>query len=86
MPLTFSASPLPPQDRSDHEVEKVKSALILCYGQVAKQAPQELVLSRIDADILRNVFLYFNTKVRPAASRQEGQLTAAGSCFGPQDR
>ncbi|XP_039177275.1 maestro heat-like repeat-containing protein family member 1 isoform X3 [Crotalus tigris] len=50
------------KDRSDHEAEKVKSALILCYGQVAKHAPRELVLSRIDADILRNVFLYFNTK------------------------
>ncbi|KAM3839577.1 maestro heat-like repeat-containing protein family member 1 isoform 4-T5 [Vipera latastei] len=50
------------KDRSDHEVEKVKSALILCYGHVAKHAPRELVLSRIDADILRNVFLYFNTK------------------------
>ncbi|XP_058035029.1 maestro heat-like repeat-containing protein family member 1 isoform X2 [Ahaetulla prasina] len=51
------------KDRSDHEVEKVKSTLILCYGFVAKQAPRELVLARLDADILRNVFLYFNTKV-----------------------
>ncbi|XP_053100905.1 maestro heat-like repeat-containing protein family member 1 isoform X2 [Hemicordylus capensis] len=51
------------KDRSDHEVEKVKSALILCYGYVARHAPQELVLARVDADILRNIFLYFNTKV-----------------------
>ncbi|XP_070604565.1 LOW QUALITY PROTEIN: maestro heat-like repeat-containing protein family member 1 [Erythrolamprus reginae] len=51
------------KDRSDHEVEKVKSTLILCYGYVAKQAPRELVLARLDADILRNVFFYFNTKV-----------------------
>ncbi|KAM6454656.1 maestro heat-like repeat-containing protein family member 1 isoform 3-T3 [Liasis olivaceus] len=51
------------KDRSDHEVEKVKSTLILCYGYVAKHAPRELVLARIDADILRNIFLYFNTKV-----------------------
>ncbi|XP_034275891.1 maestro heat-like repeat-containing protein family member 1 isoform X1 [Pantherophis guttatus] len=51
------------KDRSDHEVEKVKSSLILCYGYVAKQAPRELVLARLDADILRNVFFYFNTKV-----------------------
>ncbi|KAH0617331.1 hypothetical protein JD844_015380 [Phrynosoma platyrhinos] len=52
-----------PQDRSDHEVEKVKSTLILCYGYVARHAPGELVLARIDTEILRNVFLYFNTKV-----------------------
>ncbi|XP_033011909.1 maestro heat-like repeat-containing protein family member 1 isoform X4 [Lacerta agilis] len=50
------------KDRSDNEVEKVKSTLILCYGFVAKHAPKELVLARIDADILRNIFLYFNTK------------------------
>ncbi|XP_061463180.1 maestro heat-like repeat-containing protein family member 1 isoform X2 [Rhineura floridana] len=51
------------KDRSDNEVEKVKSTLILCYGYVAKHAPKELVLARIEADILRNIFLYFNTKV-----------------------
>ncbi|XP_063155850.1 maestro heat-like repeat-containing protein family member 1 isoform X1 [Candoia aspera] len=51
------------KDRSDNEAEKVKSTLILCYGYVAKHAPRELVLARIDADILRNIFLYFNTKV-----------------------
>ncbi|XP_060099020.1 maestro heat-like repeat-containing protein family member 1 [Heteronotia binoei] len=51
------------KDRSDHEVEKVKSTLILCYGYVARYAPSELVLARIDADILRNIFFYFNTKV-----------------------
>uniref|UniRef100_A0A8D0HSA9 Maestro heat like repeat family member 1 n=1 Tax=Sphenodon punctatus TaxID=8508 RepID=A0A8D0HSA9_SPHPU len=50
------------KDRSDTEVEKVKSALILCYGSVAVHAPRELVLARIEADILRNIFQYFNTK------------------------
>ncbi|XP_006830837.1 PREDICTED: maestro heat-like repeat-containing protein family member 1 isoform X2 [Chrysochloris asiatica] len=51
------------KDRSESEVEKMKSALILCYGQVAVQAPRELVLARVEADILRNMFQYFNTKV-----------------------
>uniref|UniRef100_A0ABM5GD29 Maestro heat-like repeat-containing protein family member 1 isoform X1 n=1 Tax=Pogona vitticeps TaxID=103695 RepID=A0ABM5GD29_9SAUR len=51
------------KDRSDNEVEKVKSTLILCYGCVAKHAPRELVLARIEDSILRNIFLYFNTKV-----------------------
>ncbi|XP_027713438.1 maestro heat-like repeat-containing protein family member 1 isoform X2 [Vombatus ursinus] len=50
------------KDRSDTEVDKVKSTLILCYGQVAMHAPQELVLARIESHILRNVFQYFNTK------------------------
>uniref|UniRef100_A0A8C4UL78 Maestro heat like repeat family member 1 n=1 Tax=Falco tinnunculus TaxID=100819 RepID=A0A8C4UL78_FALTI len=51
------------KDRSDTEVEKIKSTLILCYGYVAVYAPKELVLSRIEADILKNIFQYFNTKV-----------------------
>uniref|UniRef100_A0A663N4H3 Maestro heat like repeat family member 1 n=1 Tax=Athene cunicularia TaxID=194338 RepID=A0A663N4H3_ATHCN len=50
------------KDRSDNEVEKIKSTLILCYGYVAVYAPKELVLSRIEADILKNIFQYFNTK------------------------
>lgn len=44
-------------------MEKIKSTLILCYGYVAACAPKELVLSRMEADILKNIFQYFNTKV-----------------------
>uniref|UniRef100_A0A8C3Q2H5 Maestro heat like repeat family member 1 n=1 Tax=Chrysolophus pictus TaxID=9089 RepID=A0A8C3Q2H5_CHRPC len=51
------------KDRSDHEVEKIKSALILCYGFVAVHAPRELLLSRLEADILKNISQYFSTKV-----------------------
>ncbi|XP_077022638.1 maestro heat-like repeat-containing protein family member 1 isoform X3 [Tamandua tetradactyla] len=50
------------KDRNESEVEKVKSALILCYGHVAAQAPRELVLARVESDILRNIFQYFYTK------------------------
>ncbi|XP_069322861.1 maestro heat-like repeat-containing protein family member 1 isoform X3 [Eulemur rufifrons] len=50
------------KDRSENEVEKVKSALILCYGHVAAQAPRELMLARVESDILRNMFQYFSTK------------------------
>lgn len=45
------------------EVEKVKSTLILCYGQVALNAPPEKILNRIDQDILRSISKHFNTKV-----------------------
>ncbi|XP_040289128.1 maestro heat-like repeat-containing protein family member 1 isoform X2 [Bufo bufo] len=51
------------KDRADVDLEKIKSALILCYGYVAVHAPIELVLPRVESDILRNVFLYFHTKV-----------------------
>ncbi|XP_029386983.1 maestro heat-like repeat-containing protein family member 1 isoform X2 [Mus pahari] len=50
------------KDRSEHEVERMKSSLILCYGHVAAQAPRELVLARVESDILRNMFQCFNTK------------------------
>lgn len=44
-------------------MERVKGALILCYGHVAALAPRELVLPKVESDILRNMFQYFNTKV-----------------------
>ncbi|KAM3873621.1 maestro heat-like repeat-containing protein family member 1 [Diretmus argenteus] len=51
------------KERNDVELEKVKSTLILCYGQVALNAPQEQILKRIDRDILRCISKHFNTKV-----------------------
>ncbi|XP_012924665.1 maestro heat-like repeat-containing protein family member 1 isoform X2 [Heterocephalus glaber] len=51
------------KDRSEHEVEKVKSALILCYGHVAAQAPRSLVLAKVESNILPNMFHCFNNKV-----------------------
>ncbi|KAK9513462.1 hypothetical protein VZT92_026993 [Zoarces viviparus] len=51
------------KERNDVEVEKVKSTLILCYGQVALNAPPEKILTRIDQDILRCITKHFNTKV-----------------------
>uniref|UniRef100_A0A1A8JGS9 Maestro heat-like repeat family member 1 n=1 Tax=Nothobranchius kuhntae TaxID=321403 RepID=A0A1A8JGS9_NOTKU len=50
------------KERNDVEVEKVKSTLILCYGQVALNAPPEKILNRIDQDILRSISKHFNTK------------------------
>ncbi|XP_072316120.1 maestro heat-like repeat-containing protein family member 1 isoform X2 [Eucyclogobius newberryi] len=50
------------KDRNEVEVEKVKSTLILCYGQVALHAPPEKILNRIDQDILQNINKHFNTK------------------------
>ncbi|XP_017265503.1 maestro heat-like repeat-containing protein family member 1 isoform X2 [Kryptolebias marmoratus] len=50
------------KERNEVEVEKVKSTLILCYGQVALNAPPEKILNRIDQDILRCISKHFNTK------------------------
>lgn len=62
-PYLSSPSSFCPQERNDVEVEKVKSTLILCYGQVALNAPPEKILDRIDQDILRSISKHFNTKV-----------------------
>ncbi|KAB1257806.1 Maestro heat-like repeat-containing protein family member 1 [Camelus dromedarius] len=51
------------KDRSENEAEKVKSALILCYGHVAARAPRELVLAKAESDIFRNMSQCFSTKV-----------------------
>lgn len=51
------------KDRSDNDIDKVKGTLILCYGHVAAQAPRELLLARVESDILRNMFQCFSTKV-----------------------
>nr|XP_055170134.1 maestro heat-like repeat-containing protein family member 1 isoform X1 [Nyctereutes procyonoides] len=50
------------KDRNENEVEKLKGTLILCYGHVAARAPRELVLAKVESDILRNIFQYFSTK------------------------
>lgn len=56
-------------------MEKVKGALILCYGHVAARAPRELVLARAESDILRNTFQCFSTKVGAWTGVQGGALT-----------
>ncbi|XP_043923633.1 maestro heat-like repeat-containing protein family member 1 isoform X2 [Protopterus annectens] len=50
------------KDKNDVDIEKLKSALILCYGYIALHAPDNLILSRIETDILRNMVHHFNTK------------------------
>ncbi|TNN35469.1 Maestro heat-like repeat-containing protein family member 1 [Liparis tanakae] len=50
------------KERNDVEVEKVKSTLILCYGQVAFNAPPDQILTRMDQDVLRCISKHFNTK------------------------
>lgn len=51
------------KDKNDVDIEKMKSTLILCYGYVALNAPEDRLLIRLDNDILRNISKLFNTKV-----------------------
>ncbi|XP_062848509.1 maestro heat-like repeat-containing protein family member 1 isoform X2 [Trichomycterus rosablanca] len=50
------------KDKNDVDVEKMKSTLILCYGYVALNAPEDQLLIRLDNDILRSISKLFNTK------------------------
>ncbi|XP_060777885.1 maestro heat-like repeat-containing protein family member 1 isoform X2 [Neoarius graeffei] len=50
------------KDKNDVDVEKMKSTLILCYGYVALNAPEDQLLIRLDNDILHNISKLFNTK------------------------
>lgn len=51
------------QDKNEVDVEKMKSTLILCYGYVALNAPEDQILTRIDGEILKSISKHFNTKV-----------------------
>ncbi|XP_018587460.2 maestro heat-like repeat-containing protein family member 1 [Scleropages formosus] len=51
------------KDKSDVDMEKVKSTLILSYGYVALHAPEDKILGRIDSEILHSMSRHFNTKV-----------------------
>ncbi|XP_070238671.1 maestro heat-like repeat-containing protein family member 1 isoform X4 [Bos mutus] len=51
------------KNRSESEANKVRSALILCYGHVAAGAPRELLLARVEADLFWNMSQCFSTKV-----------------------
>uniref|UniRef100_UPI00398E3EAB maestro heat-like repeat-containing protein family member 1 n=1 Tax=Pristiophorus japonicus TaxID=55135 RepID=UPI00398E3EAB len=54
------SSPFP---QVDNHIMKVKSTLILCYGQIMSRCPRDLILPRIETDILHNVLALFNTKM-----------------------
>ncbi|XP_063055853.1 maestro heat-like repeat-containing protein family member 1 isoform X2 [Engraulis encrasicolus] len=51
------------KDKNEVDVEKMKSTLILCYGYVALNAPEDKILSRIDTEVLKSISKHFNTKV-----------------------
>uniref|UniRef100_UPI00398F3B03 maestro heat-like repeat-containing protein family member 1 n=1 Tax=Pristiophorus japonicus TaxID=55135 RepID=UPI00398F3B03 len=52
-----------PFHQVDNHIMKVKSTLILCYGQIMSRCPRDLILPRIETDIQHNVLALFNTKM-----------------------
>ncbi|XP_051871929.1 maestro heat-like repeat-containing protein family member 1 isoform X2 [Pristis pectinata] len=50
------------KDKSDMEVEKAKSTLILCYGYLTLHAPEDQILPRVEKDVVKQVLSHFNTK------------------------
>uniref|UniRef100_UPI00398EC6BC maestro heat-like repeat-containing protein family member 1 n=1 Tax=Pristiophorus japonicus TaxID=55135 RepID=UPI00398EC6BC len=52
-----------PFHQVDNHIMKVKSTLILCYGQIMSRCPRDLILPRIETDILHNVLALFNTRM-----------------------
>ena len=52
------------QDKSEADVEKIKSTVMLCYGYLTLYASADLVVSRLEANILKNISPYLaNVKV-----------------------
>ncbi|XP_032927578.1 maestro heat-like repeat-containing protein family member 1 [Catharus ustulatus] len=51
------------KERSEGELEKLRSGLVLCYGRVAEAAPPELLHSRLESQILKNLLQHGHTKV-----------------------
>ncbi|XP_059158762.1 maestro heat-like repeat-containing protein family member 1 isoform X2 [Physella acuta] len=49
------------KDKSEVNVEQVKATLMLCYGFVALYSPPSLIISRMEATILRSISPYFPT-------------------------
>ncbi|XP_067829319.1 maestro heat-like repeat-containing protein family member 1 [Heptranchias perlo] len=51
------------KDQGAIEIMKLKSTLILCYGHLILHCPKDLILPRIETDILQNVLNHYNIKI-----------------------
>ncbi|XP_071276135.1 maestro heat-like repeat-containing protein family member 1, partial [Agelaius tricolor] len=50
------------KDRSEAEQEKLRAALVLCYGRVAAAAPPELLRSRLEPQLLQRLLQHGHSK------------------------
>ncbi|XP_062573049.1 maestro heat-like repeat-containing protein family member 1, partial [Saccostrea cucullata] len=47
------------KDKSEVDIERIKATLMLCYGYVALFSPVSLIVSRMEATILRSITPHF---------------------------
>ncbi|XP_023804499.1 maestro heat-like repeat-containing protein family member 1, partial [Cyanistes caeruleus] len=59
------------KERSEGELEKLRSGLVLCYGRVAEAAPPELLHSRLESQILKNLLENGHTKGKTGLGSRE---------------
>ncbi|XP_064557234.1 maestro heat-like repeat-containing protein family member 1, partial [Zonotrichia leucophrys gambelii] len=51
------------KERSEADQERLRAALVLCYGRVAAAAPPELLRSRLEQQLLQRLLQHSKTKV-----------------------
>ncbi|XP_022082273.1 maestro heat-like repeat-containing protein family member 1 [Acanthaster planci] len=57
------------KDKSEADVERIKSTVMLCYGYLTLFAPSDIIASRVEANILRNINPHF-AHVKDTAVKQ----------------
>jgi hypothetical protein len=57
------------KDKSEADVERIKATVLLCYGYVTFHSPPNLIMSRVEVNILRSINPHFN-KIRDTVVKQ----------------
>ena len=57
------------KDKSEADVERIKSTVMLCYGYSSLYAPPSLIPSRIEVTIIRSINPHFNNIKDPAVKQ-----------------
>ncbi|XP_038067311.1 maestro heat-like repeat-containing protein family member 1 isoform X2 [Patiria miniata] len=57
------------KDKTEADVERIKSTVMLCYGYLTLFAPSDIIASRVEANILRNINPHF-AHVKDTAVKQ----------------
>ncbi|KAL5467301.1 hypothetical protein EMCRGX_G031509 [Ephydatia muelleri] len=57
------------KDKSDADVERLKATVMLCYGYVCHHSPPNLIISRMETNVMRNINPHF-AKVKDTVVKQ----------------
>ncbi|XP_034336261.2 maestro heat-like repeat-containing protein family member 1 isoform X2 [Magallana gigas] len=76
------------KDKSEVDVERIKATLMLCYGYVALFSPVSLIVSRMEATILRSITPHFvNVKTHQSTELRKAVILCMdlmGKAFHPE--